>query len=111
MRDTFQRLKKKNGDSIPFTGIYNIENKNIRIEKLEPLLKSGELILPSNNIIEEDSGLSYLIDELRDFNYTTKNNQDDLIDALSMCIVAMQRRENIKEKHNNKKKRFVGKVF
>lgn len=110
-RDTFNRLKKKHNDSIPFTGIYNIEKKNIRIEKLEPMLRTGELILPSKQNIKEGSGLSYLLDELRDFNYTINNNQDDLIDSLSMCIVAMQRRESIKENQEKKKKRFIGKVF
>ena len=110
-RDTFTRLKTEHGDNMPFTGIHNIENKNIRIEKLEPMLKSSELILPATHIVDANPGLSALLDELRDFNFTTTANQDDLIDSLSMCIVAMQRREIVMKRQKNKKNRFVAKMF
>jgi len=111
LRDTFNRLKELNKDTMKFTGVNNMENKNIRIEKLEPLLRSGDLLLPSDELIKDGAGLFELIEELRSFNYTTTKNQDDYIDALSTVVVAIQRREVVKEKQEERKNRFTSGVF
>jgi len=109
--DTFKRLMAENSDMLPFSGVYNTENKNLRIEKLEPLFREGLLILPEKRNIPEGHGLQQLYKELTHFNYMMKDNEDDLIDALSMCIVAMQRRESTKRKVEKRKKKFIARKF
>lgn len=87
LNDTFMRLERNYADKIPFQGIMNTESKFIRIEKLEPLLRNSQLILPD---LEENKFRDFTSEIIR-YNRNDRNNSDDCLDAISIAITMFSR--------------------
>jgi len=79
---TFIRLDNEYSQRIPFDGVTNTESKYIRIEKLEPMLTRGTLVLPSKQMMK----FTQLRTELSMYNRNDRNNEDDCVDAMCIAI-------------------------
>lgn len=122
--DKFKERNRNNNDGIPFRIIKSqSKSKNTRIQTaLEPFLRTGRLVLPSETVLREkingnyiNKSLRSLLEELTFFDIENRQNKDDLIDALALTIDEIKRVERkrktsfvydeIKRK-NRKKERY-----
>jgi hypothetical protein len=79
---------KKDGTYLPLNSITTQkDNKNIRLETLEPLFRNADLLIPPEHTIRNNKGLEKLIyEEMAYFDRLKSDNRDDMLDALEMAV-------------------------
>ncbi len=86
-----RRRADQRGMRLPIDEIRNTSNKQDRIESLQPLIKSGQIVISRKHYL--------LLEEMR---YFPKGGHDDVLDALEMlCSLASRRVHKFSERFWN----------
>ena len=82
LKKPLKQALMKEGFAIPIKLIYPREPKLLRIQKLEPYISSGSLLLPRN--WRSDGNLSHLISQLEDYPRGSMDGPDALSGAMAL---------------------------
>ena len=95
--DYIHTESKKNQMYLPLNAITTQkDNKNIRLETLEPIFRSGDLLIPPEHTIRNNKGLEKLIyEEMTYFDRLKSDNRDDMLDALEMAVRYLKKKDDI----------------